>query len=316
MDLLIKEGSMDPIDIESSNKNSEEIVTGVPLQSIHYKDIGLTYKFIDDAGETWFHQIVGEWMLGVRTRQFDYYCKNMVPPVIKRREQTSRYSYNFVKESDIHRIAQAKGKVLRMPLQDIPTTDSNEKIFSKTDLEAGYKKAVNELAIAEFKNYDLRIHDLETKNDHLNTEVNRLTIEKAEIIESKSKETLQIAGEKQEIIDKKTVENNLLAQKVEKEEREKIAALNKKRNSIVLAVVIGVVAAAYGFITYKDNDRLYDEKKSLNNQMATLHEGFSKISSENSNLKLKTKMQDDEIEILKKQVPVTQNAEINAVKKD
>ena len=69
---------MDPIDIESSNKNSEEIVTGVPLQSIHYKDIGLTYKFIDDAGETWFHQIVGEWMLGVRTRQFDYYCKNKI----------------------------------------------------------------------------------------------------------------------------------------------------------------------------------------------------------------------------------------------
>ena len=307
---------MDPIDIESSNKNSEEIVTGVPLQSIHYKDIGLTYKFIDDAAETWFHQIVGEWMLGVRTRQFDYYCKNMVPPVIKRREQTSRYSYNFVKESDIHRIAQAKGKVLRMPLQDITTTDSNEKIFSKTDLEAGYKKAVNELAIAEFKNYDLRIHDLETKNDHLNTEVNRLTIEKAEIIESKSKEILQIAGEKQEIIDKKIVENNLLAQKAEKEEREKIAALNKKRNSIILVMVIGVVAAAYGFITYRDNDRLYDEKKNLNNQMAALHEGFSKINSENSNLKLKTKMQDDEIEILKKQVPVTQNAEINAVKKD
>jgi len=307
---------MEPIDAEITNKNSEEILVDVPLESVHYKDIGLSYKFTDSNGDTWFHQAIGEHMLGVRTRQFDYYCKEMVPPVDKRRVQTSRYSYNFVKESDIHKIAKAKNKILRMPLIDIPTTDNKEKIFSKTDVETMAEKVVNEQALAVFKNYDLRIHDLEAKNDHLNTEVNRLTIEKAEIIESKSKEILQIAGEKQGIIDQKAAEISLLAKKAEEEKRAKDAALNKKRASIIFAVVVGVAAAAYGFMTYKDNDRLYDEKKNLNNQMATLHEGYSKISAENSNLKLKTKMQDDEIDILKKQVPVTQNAEINAVKKD
>ena len=318
---------MDPIEIESTVKNSEEILPEVPLQSIHYKDIGLTYKFIDSAGETWFHQIVGEWMLGVRTRQFDYYCKNMVPPVIKRREQTSRYSYNFVKESDIHRIAQTKGKVLRMPLQDIPTTDSNEKIFSKTDVETGYKKAVNELALAEFKNYDLRINDLVTKNDHLNAEVNRLTVEKAEIIETKSKEISQLIEEKSQIIETKSKEiNQIVTEKHEILEKktaelsqlavEKSDALNKKRTrelwliaiSIVL-VIGGGVAAVFIYNTNKDNDRLYEAR----NQDKTT---IVYLNTDDSNLKVKVKDLQDQVEVFKKLIPTAQNAEINPVKKD
>ncbi len=323
---------MNPIDIESSGKNTEETIADVPLQSVHYKDIGLTYEFIDSNGEKWFHQIVGEFMLGVRTRQFDYYCKNdLVPPIVKRRVQTSRYSYNFIKEADIFRIAKAKGKILRMPLKDIPTTDTNEKVFSKTDVESMAKNVVNDQALAIFKNYDLRIHDLESKNDHLYAEVNRLTTEKSEIIETKSKEIDQLVEEKsriiemkskeinqivkenQEIIGKKAAEVNKLSQEASQLAIDKANALNRKRaweNAtialIVFFVIGGGAVAVYVYNTYKDNDRLYDVK---NTQAKII------LSKDSEIYNLNEKMKTDEIQYLKSQIPVTQNAELNAVKK-
>lgn len=241
------------------------------IVEITYQGIGgITYEYTDPTSkERWIQQVVGEHMLDVRWKQFDRYCEALDPKVEKRRIKTKRYSYNFIKESDVHRIAEAFNKVIRIPIKDIPRTDENAKVFSKTDLSTIVEGEVNHRGMAVFNEYRVIIKDLTAKNESLHTEVNSLV-------------------------------------------KEKYTILSKLKNWRIAAVILligGGVAAAFVYSTNKDNDRLYDEKKSMTNAITSLN-------AENSNLTLKTKMQDDEIEILKKQVPAAQNAEINAVKKD
>lgn len=322
---------MEPIDIESSGSSEQnaDLLNDQKVELVKYLGIEKEYPEYTINGEKWIQHVVAEHMLRVGPKQFERYCADPVfdPKIEKRRIQTPHYSYIFVKESDVNRISSVKGRALRIPLKDIPSTDPNKKIFSKTDVESMAKTVVNEQALAIFKNYDLRIHDLETKNEHLNTEVNRLTIEKSEIIETKSKEISQLIEEKSQIIESKSKEiSQIAAEKHEILEKktaelnqvvlEKSNALNKKRTRELwimamgaILVIGGGVASIFIYTTNKDNDRLYDEKKHAVAIITTLNE-------ENSNLNLKTKMQDDEIEILKKQGLVSQNAEINAVKKD
>ena len=107
---------------------------------------------------------------------------------------------------------------------------------------------------------------------------------------------------------------NQLAKEASQLAIEKTNALNKKRSwenatiaLIVFLVIGGGAAAVYVYNTYKDNDRLYDVK----NSQARI------ILSQNSEIyNLNEKMKMEEIQYLKSQIPVIQNAEINAVKKD
>lgn len=119
--------------------------------------------------------------------------------------------------------------------------------------------------------------------------------EKITVLETKNESiTKDLMKEKEEKTDIKIKNNNL-----------------KMFLSLAAGVILlgGGVAGYFIYTTNKDNDRLYDEK----------HNAVSLITSlnaENSNLKIKDEMQSDEIEILKKQDLITQNTEINAVKKD
>ena len=96
-------------------------------------------------------------------------------------------------------------------------------------------------------------------------------------------------------------------------EKEAKSNLKIKNNNLKIFLALSVVGAgiATGFYinTNKDNDRLYDEKRQAVGIITSLNR-------ENSNLNVKTQMQDQEIDLLKKQIPVYQNEEINAVKKD
>ncbi len=257
-------------------ENQTELKNEIPnkdqnIVEITYQGIsGITFEYTDPATqERWIQQVVGEHMLDVRWKQFDRYCEALDPKVEKRRIKTKRYSYNFIKESDVHRIAETFNKVIRIPVKDLPRTDENAKIFSKTDLGSIVEGEVSHRGMAVFNEYKVIIKDLTAKNETLHTEVNSLV-------------------------------------------KEKYTILSKLKNWRITAAILligGGVAAAFVYSTNKDNDRLYDEKR----QAAVT---ITSLNAENSNLSLKTKMQDDEIEILKKQVPVIQNAEINAVKKD
>ena len=110
--------------------------------------------------------------------------------------------------------------------------------------------------------------------------------------------------------------NESITKDLMKEKDEKVIIKITNNNlKMFLSLAAGViflgggVAGFFVYTTNKDNDRLYAEKHTAVSIITTLN-------AENSNLKTKDEMQRDEIEILKKQVPVIQNAEINAVKKD
>ncbi len=334
---------MDPIivDGKGTSEKIHETKNTDKLEPVKYQGFDKeVYEFVDSGGEKWFQQVAAERMLGVRTRQFDLYClcgpvlkskfteissngdailsqltidgileeinsrevrlrenldqnkakiqeitgdnfdpiwsilqQSQSEAVEKRRIHTGHYSYNFIKESDIFRIAKAKGKTIRLPLKDIPTTDDKEKIFSKTDLTTIIDQEINQRAPEIFKGYTDRITILETTNTNLNSEV------------------IKLSKEKFEVLDKKRI---------------------WKFWAMVLGTILvigGGVATVFIYTTNKDNDRLYDER----NGMAKM---ITSLNAENSNLNIKTKMQGDEIEILKKQVPVTQNPAINVGKKD
>ncbi len=253
-------------ELKNETPNKDQSIVEITYQGIN----GITFEYTDPATqERWIQQVVGEHMLDVRWKQFDRYCEALDPKVEKRRIKTKRYSYNFIRESDVHRIAQTFNKVIRIPVKDIPRTDENAKIFSKTDVGTMAEKVVNDRGMAVFNEYKVIIKDLTAKNESLHTEVNSLV-------------------------------------------KEKYTILSKLKNWRIAAVILligGGVAAAFVYSTNKDNDRLYGENKQATTTIISLN-------AENSNLALKTKMQDDEIEILKKQAPVNQNAGINAVKKD
>ena len=260
----------DKEELKTESPNKDQNIVEITYQGIN----GIKFEYTDPTtNERWIQQVVGEHMLDVRWKQFDRYCGALEPKVEKRRIKTKRYSYNFIKESDVHRMAKAFNKVVRIPIKDIPRTDENEKIFSKTDVGSMVEGEVNHRGMAIFNEYKEIIKNLESRNETLHTEVNSLV-------------------------------------------KEKYTVLSKLKNWQITAVIVmvilvagGGVAAYFVYTTNKDNDRLYDEKRQASAIITTLN-------AENSNLNLKTKMEDDEIEILKKQVPAIQNTEINTVKKD
>jgi len=272
---------MDPIEAEvTKNGNSpQEGPKDAKLESIKYKDIGLAYEFLDHTGEKWFQQVVGEHMLGVRTKQFDRYCEEMEPKVEKRRVKTRHYSYNFIKELDIFRIAEAKGKAIRIPLKDLPTTDTNQKVFSKTDFDSMAETIIQDKAVAIFKEYNDRMRSLETTNTSLSSEVVNLAKEKTQLIE------------------------------------EKFNIINKKRIwkiSTILCgaflVIGGGVAAVVILNLNKDNDQLFNESLNKSKIINT------KVAELNS---LNDKIKNQEIEYLKSRIPGSPNqVTVNATKKD
>lgn len=207
--------------------------------------------------------------------------------VEKRRIPTGHYSYNFIKESDIFRIAKAKGKTIRLPLKDIPTTDANEKTLSRTDLTNIIDEELKQRAPNVIKEYTDRIKTLETTNTTLTSEIVGLVKEKSSLIDKTS----------------------LL-------EREKIEAVNKKQIRdfwvmVLIAVLVigGGVAGYFIYTTNSDNDRLYSERKQDKSTIIN-------ISTDDSIQKSKVKDLEDENDTLKKLIPVTGNVEVNAVKKD
>jgi hypothetical protein len=346
MNLLQQEEIMGPIDVEgkSASTNQKEHSNTETLESLNYAGFDKeVYKHTDANGEVWIQQVVAERMLNVRTRQFDLYClcgsvpksrfEEIVPngvtilndllkegileeinskevrlkgdlnkdksliqdiskndfeeimkilqrsqneAVEKKRVHTGHYSFNFIKESDIYRIAESKGKVVRVLLQDLATTDPNKKTLSTGDLSKIIDKEVEQKGGMVLQEYRNLINELNTSNTNLNSEVINLSKDKNKLVE-----------EKYQILDKK----------------------RKWQISTILCSVALVIGGGVLYSTNKDNDRLYDVKKNLTGTIISLN-------AENSNLNVKTKMQGDEIEILKKQIPVTQNTEINAVKKD
>jgi len=152
-------------------QNIEQDIVPITYQGIP----GITFEYTDPATkERWIQQVVGEHMLDVRWKQFDRYCEAIDPKVEKRRIKTKRYSYNFIKESDVHRMAQAFNKVIRIPIKDIPRTDENEKIFSKTDVGSMVEGEVNHRGAAVFSEYKNMIADYKSKNEALNEEVKTL----------------------------------------------------------------------------------------------------------------------------------------------
>lgn len=337
---------MPPIDVEGKNTggDSKEHSTTESLEPLNYRGFEKeVYKYTDSNGEVWIQQVVAERMLGVRTRQFDLYClcgpvlkarfAEIVPngPTIlndllkegiveeinskevrlkqdlnekktliqdiskndfeevmkilqrsqsesveKRRVHTGHYSFNFIKESDIYRIGESKGKTVRVLLQDLATTDPSKKTLSTGDLAKIINQEVEQKGGVILHEYRSLINELKTTNTNLNTELLNVSKEKNILVE-----------EKYQILDKK----------------------RKWQISTILCSVALVIGGGVLYSTNKDNDSLYDVKKNLTGTIVSLN-------AENSNLNLKTKMQGDEIEILKKQIPVALNAEINAIKKD
>ena len=293
------------------------------ISEVKHPVLGVTYEFFEN-GEKWVSQSVAEHRLGVRVKQFDRYCKMIEPPVIKVRRQTERYAYNFIKEIDIERMAVHYQKVLRVPLEDIAYTDRNKKTLSVTDAEA----LALEKAQGIFKDLNTRINTLETKNDNLSAEINRLAAEKSEIIENKAKEINKLIIEKSEVIESKSKEisqiieiktkeisdlekakNEAIESKKREAEllaKEKLDAINKKSfyekltiGLICLFIIGGGVGAVYIYNTYQDNDRLYDVSNSKTNII---------LSKEEEIHGLKERILNEENQYLKSQMPVVQNA--------
>jgi hypothetical protein len=301
---------IDAESVGSSEKFQAQDDSGKITETRH-PVLGITYELFIN-GEKYVQQAVGEHRLGVRVKQFDRYCKMINPPVIKIRKQTERYSYNFIKEIDLERMAHHYQKVMRIPLEEIPHTDQNKKTLSVTDAKA----MALEQAQVIFKDLYSRVNVLETKNEELHNEVSRLNLKNAEIIETKSKEINAITAEKQEVIEKKNEEIIKLAKENNQINIEKTNIDNKKKEwkfaTLAACVVLltgGGVAWFFLYSINKDNDRLYDERKQD-------HVAIISLNADDSNWRTKSKIQDDEINQLKGQIPALQNQEINSVKKD
>jgi len=343
------------VNATGTSQNTDDSKHPEKLESVRYQGFDKeVYDYTDEKGEKWFQQVVAERMLGVRTRQFDLYClcgpvskskflevgsngevilnellkdgvleeinsreirlkenldqnKGKVKRIAgdsfdqilnllqlsqkeaveKKRIPTGHYSYNFIKESDIFRIAKAKGKTIRLPLKDIPTTDANEKTLSRTDLTNIIDEEIKQRAPGVIKEYTDRIKTLETTNTNLTSEL------------------VTLVKEKSSLIDKTSV--------LEKEKNE---VLNKKRKRdlwiIALGVILVIGGGAAGYFVYttnSDNDRLYADRKQDKLTIVT-------INTDDLNQRTKVTDLQDELETVKKLIPTTQNAEINAVKKD
>jgi hypothetical protein len=191
------------------------------------------------------------------------------------------HTKNFHEASDAEHKPAADGGPAGQEHQD-NGGEGKEKFGDQNKLPIQIQNEFKELArFKEFasgvlKMQEDKIHTLETKTETLEAKREELT---------------------KELLNEKEVKSNL-----------KITNNNLK---IFLALSLVGAGVATGFYIYtnKDNDRLYDEKRKTVGIITSLN-------MENSNLNVKTKMQDDEIQILKKQIPESQNEEINAVKKD
>lgn len=161
---------------------------------------GEIFDYIE-SGKKWIQQTAAEGLLGVRVKQFDRYCSGMKNDhdyeieKIRRKPPTKNHSYNFVKEEDVIKIAEQFNKKLRWPINDLKSLDPNKPTMSQTDVEKMGKEIVENSGlkvIEEFKervNYlEKRTQDLEGRNlnlelsnDDLNSEVNKLVTEKADL---------------------------------------------------------------------------------------------------------------------------------------
>jgi len=244
-------------------QNNDQDIVPITYQGIP----GITFEYTDPVTkEQWIQQVVGEHMLDVRWKQFDRYCEAIDPKVEKRRIKTKRYSYNFIKESDVHRIAKAFNKVIRIPIKDIPRTDENEKIFSKTDVGSMVEGEVNHRGAAVFGEYKNLIADYKSKNETLNEEVKTLLKEKYTI--SSKLKNWQIIG--------------------------------------IISLVVLVIGGGVGYLQYHkldtdndktltDNDNIQKENTGLKTMVKDLQDQYQSVMK-----KLTPSVQNEEINAVKK----------------
>ncbi len=136
---------MSPIDVESKpideNDNTQPTEN---VELVKYRGIDKKYgRFMKD-GELWIQREQAEHMLTVGNRQFERYCEDpgLVPKVEKIRRLTKHYSYIFVKESDVKRIAELKGRNILL-LDEEQEGGDKEKI-GLSDAKELVKKLFNE----------------------------------------------------------------------------------------------------------------------------------------------------------------------------
>ena len=148
------------------NETIDQKTAEIVFEEKDYGDrLGITYEFIDSTGHKWIQQNVAEFMLGVGYKSVERYCKDL--NVKRERHKTKRYSYNFIKENDVEAIANHYDKALKRPWTEIPHTDENKKVLSKSDAQFVAEQHMAQAVTT----YQSRISKLEDRNDKLNDDI-------------------------------------------------------------------------------------------------------------------------------------------------
>jgi len=255
---------MDTIEEKPDPKTTEVI-----FEEKDYGDIGITYEFLDSTGHKWIQQNVAELMLGVGYKSVERYCKEL--NVKRERHRTKRYSYNFIREHDVEAIAAHFDKALKRPWNDIPHTDDNKKVLSKTDAQFLAEQHMSQ-AVATFQ---ARIGKLEERNDKL-----------------------------EERNDSLKEQNDTLNGELKNVTAEKMNVQGREKNWQLIFILCLFVMGGGGFFVWDSNKDLENQKTQVAQENSSLakevQQKAQSITSKDMEIrKLENKLKDQEIEFLK-----------------
>ncbi len=255
--------------METIEEGTERGKTEILFEEKDYGDIGITYEFLDSTGHKWIQQNVAELMLGVGYKSVERYCKEL--NVKRERHRTKRYSYNFIREHDVEAIAAHFDKALKRPWNDIPHTDDNKKVLSKTDAQFLAEQHMSQ-AVA---NFQTQIGKLENRNDKLEARNDTLREQNDKLnndLKNVATETMKIQG--------------------------------REKNWLLIFILCLAFIGGGSFFVWNSHKELENKKAQVSKKNTSLSKEVQQktqaITSKNMEIRtLENKLKDQEIEFLK-----------------